>query len=274
MALLSRPGRTTVTLMLWLLGFTLWPIGARAETFRYDRWAEVLQQFVTPEGKVRYAELKANHAALDAFLAELAATSPENRPALFPTQSEQLAYWINAYNAFVVKQVVAHYPVSSVISARFLWGLTFFKRTRFVAGGREYTLDEIEHGILRRRYAEPRVHFAINCASSSCPRLEREPFLPQTLSQQLDAAARAFITSHRNVRYDAETNLLYLSKIFEWYEKEFLAYVARQSKRADASLLDYLAIYVPEEASRWRQARPRIRFLSYDWALNDAGRQP
>ncbi|MBI2956572.1 MAG: DUF547 domain-containing protein, partial [Acidobacteria bacterium] len=132
-------------LALALLGASA---GLRAqEPLDYSAYARVLEHYVTPEGHVRYAELKRNPGDLEAFLQQLALASPESHPALFATREAQLAYWINAYNAFVVHAVVEAYPVNSVRDLRFGLGLLFFKRARFVAGGKKYSLDDIEHGI-------------------------------------------------------------------------------------------------------------------------------
>ena len=145
-----------------LLGVAL---GAAAqESFDYSSYARVLERAVTPDGLVRYTALKKNPSELKAFVAQLAAISPENRPELFPSRQAQMAYWINAYNAFVLDEVATNYPVESVRDLKFGFGFLFFKRARFVAGGKRYSLDDIEHNILRRRYADPRVHFALNCA--------------------------------------------------------------------------------------------------------------
>jgi len=141
--------------------------------FDHHLFTNVLRQFVGEQGRVDYAQLKANPNTLNAYLAQLAEVSPESQPELFPTRADQLAYWINAYNAFVLKGVLDKYPITTVWQADV--GL-FFKRRRFVAGGKRYSLDDIEHRILRARFGESRIHFAINCASASCPVLPAAAF--------------------------------------------------------------------------------------------------
>ena len=242
--------------------------GRPGEDFDYAAYARVLETYVTPEGRVRYAALKQNPGDLNAFIQQLAAVSPENRPELFPTPAAQMAYWINAYNAFVLHTVVEAYPVESVRDLKFGFGLLFFKRDRLVAGGRRVSLDDIEHGILRRQFADPRIHFAINCASASCPPLARQPYRAETLEAQLDQAARAFIGREENVWMRGD--VLFLSKIFEWYEEDF----TRRAGAADgsATAVDYLLRYLPAEtAARIRQEKPRVEYYNYDWSLNDAG---
>ena len=256
-----------------LLALLVAPGALRAQTppgegFDSAAYARVLETYVTPEGRVRYAALKAEPADLKAFVEQLAAVSPENRPDLFPTRAAQMAYWINAYNAFVIHAVVEAYPVESVRDLKFGFGLLFFKRARFVAGGRRLSLDDIEHGILRRQFAEPRMHFALNCASTSCPPLARQPYRGESLEAQLDQAARAFIGREENVWMRGD--VLFLSKIFDWYAEDF----TRRGGAADgsATVVDYLLGYLPAEtAARIRQEKPRVEFYNYDWSLNDAG---
>lgn len=234
----------------------------------YSAYARVLENFVTPEGRVRYAALKQDPEDLDAFLAELAAVSPVSHPERFPTDDHKIAYWINAYNAFVLKSVIEDYPVESVIRLGTLWGALFFKRSKHEAGGREYSLDDIEHGILRRQFQEPRIHFAVNCASASCPALRGELYRAQRLDAQLDAQARDFIRKQQNVWLRG--NILFLSKIFDWYKQDFLKALERDGIK-NPSLADYVAHYLPAEtARRLREESPRIEFYDYDWALNDA----
>lgn len=245
---------------------------AAAEAFDTSAYARVLARTVTPEGKVRYAALKKDSADLEAFVAQLAAVSPENRPDLFPTRAAQMAYWINAYNAFVLQGVVNAYPVSSVRDLKFGFGLLFFKRAQFVAGGKKISLDEIEHGILRARFRDPRVHFALNCASTSCPPLARELYRAETLDTQLEAAARAFIGREENVWMRGD--ILFLSKIFDWYQEDFVQATGAQGN-GQSSVVDYVVRYLPDEAARRvRQEKPRVEFYNYNWSLNDAGGGP
>lgn len=245
------------------------PVAAAGPAFDYGAYARVLERYVTPEGKVRYAALKRDPADLEAFVAQLEAVSPENRPDLFPTPAAQMAYWINAYNAFVLEAVVNAYPVSSVRDLKFGFGLLFFKRAQFVAGGKKMSLDDIEHGILRARYHEPRIHFALNCASTSCPALARTPYRPETLDAQLEVATRAFIGREENVWMRGD--VLFLSKIFDWYGEDFVRTSGAQGD-GEASVVDFVVRYLPEEvARRVEQEKPRVEFYNYDWSLNDAG---
>ncbi|MFQ5818028.1 MAG: DUF547 domain-containing protein [Terriglobia bacterium] len=246
--------------------------GQTTEHFEYGAYAHVLEKYVTSQGQVRYAALKTDRTDLEAFIAQLAAISPDNRPGLFPETAAQRAYWINAYNAFVLRSVVKSYPVKGPLDIRYGFGLLFFKRARHVAGGKRLSLDHIEHQILRKRFPDPRIHFAINCASTSCPPLVPKPFLPETLEAQLEEVARAFIQDERNVRLRGD--VLLLSKIFDWYQDDFVSFL-RQSGRTQTTVVDYVLLYLPAEiAERIRAEHPRVKFLNYDWSLNDAPTPP
>ncbi|MBI2956566.1 MAG: DUF547 domain-containing protein, partial [Acidobacteria bacterium] len=169
-----------------------------------------------------------------------------------------------------VHAVVEAYPVNSVRDLRFGLGLLFFKRARFVAGGKKYSLDDIEHGILRRRYRDPRIHFAVNCASLSCPPLRREPYRPESLDAQLDDAARTFIAREENVWMRGD--VLFLSALFDWYREDFIQAVATPGNGPNGgTVVDYVLRYLPEPvAQHVRQEKPRVEFYNYDWSLNDA----
>src|SRR3990172_327309 len=228
--------------------------GRPGEDFDYAAYARVLETYVPPEGRVRYAALKQNPGDLNAFIQQLAAVSPENRPELFPTPAAQMAYWINAYNAFVLHTVVEAYPVESVRDLKFGFGLLFFKRDRLVAGGRRVSLDDIEHGILRRQFADPRIHFAINCASASCPPLARptgprpwrrsstRPPAPSSAGRKTSGCAATCCFSRRSSNGMRRTS------------------PAGPGRRTAPFLpaVDYLLRYLPAEtAARIRQEKPR-----------------
>ena len=243
-------------------------IAAAEQPFDDSPYARVLEKYLTPTGQVHYAALKNDSADLDAFIQELAAVSPENQPHVFPTAEAQIAYWINAYNAFVVHAVVQAYPIGSVRDLKFGFGLLFFKRAKFIAGGKKYSLDDIEHGILRKRYQEPRIHFAVNCASASCPPLRPEPFRAETLDAQLEQAARDFIARPENAA--VQNDALYLSKIFDWYGEDFVRALEREGATRPR-VADYVLRYLPQEhAAHLRQRKLRVKFYAYDWTLNDA----
>jgi hypothetical protein len=265
----AAPGRRLLLLLAALLLYSApGEAASAADAFDTSALARVLDEYVTAEGQVRYAALKRDPGELARFVGQLTAVSPENSPELFPTAAAEMAYWINAYNAFVLHAVVEAYPVGSVRDLKFGFGLLFFKRAKFIAGGKRYSLDDIEHGILRRRFADPRIHFALNCASASCPRLWPEPFQADRLDAQLDQAARTFIARKENVWMRGD--VLFLSEIFAWYREDFTHALVRAGIK-DPSVADYVTRYLPDPvAAQVRGETPRVEFYSYDWTLNDA----
>ena len=237
-------------------------------TFDYTSWSGLLSQVVTPDGKVDYQALAERRPVLDAFVGLLATASPDSQPERFPTEEHALAYWINAYNAFVLHAVIEEYPIRSVWKVR---DGQFFERARHDAGGARLSLNDIEHRILRGRFAEPRIHFAINCASNGCPPMRPEAYEPGGIRDTLRSATRQFLASEWNCRVDAALKRIYVSRLFRMYAEDFagdadtteeyrrgvLAFVAEHTGLRQDDLADYEVVY-----------------NVYDWGLNDAHRAP
>ena len=236
-----------------------------SQSFDHASWDRVLKAYVSAAGEVDYAAIKRNSKDLDQYIAQLARSSPTSRPELFPSRAARLAYWINAYNAFVTRGVVNHYPTRSVRDLGVLYG--FFWRNYYTAGGVSMTLRSLENDILRKEFADPRIHFAIVCASLSCPMLARDAFTEPNVESLLDAQARRFINQRRNVNIDAQKNSVTLSRIFDWYRQDFVGSGSRRP------LLDYVRRYLTPERQRSLRAlkNPSIGFFDYDWAINDPG---
>ena len=241
-----------------------------AQGFDHSSWDHVLKEFVNDQGRVDYAALKASPAELDRYVTQLAAQSPISNPEDFPTRQSQLAYWINAYNALVMKGVIDHWPVESV---RKIGGLpySFFWRKKFVVGERKYTLDAIE-GIMRKNLAEPRIHFALVCAANSCPRLERQAYTPENTDLLLEEAARFYINEPRNLKIDPGRNQVTVARIFSFYHEDFENYVREKNLTGIGQpLLDYIRVHANEENRRALDAlnHPRLEHFDYDWGIND-----
>ena len=223
--------------------------------FSHDRFDQVLQKYVDSQGRVDYAGLKSDPGTLESYLDLLAVNAPSDK-ATFQTG---LAFWINAYNALTIKGVLDHYPTTSVRKIRLFGG--FFSRIKFQVGGRSYTLDNIEHDIIRYEYGDPRIHFALVCASLGCPILEKRAFVPETLEERLDNATAKFINNPEKVRLDRENRVLYLSKIFEWYTEDF--------EDTHDSVINFIAEYLPEtDAAFLKKEKVQLQYLEYDWSLN------
>lgn len=228
-------------------------------------YRDAVRKYARDGGKsVDYAAWKDNatdRAALDGYVALLARVSPESHSELFPTVTATRGYWINAYNALVLQGVLELWPLNSVrevkitFSSRLVPGKGFFYDRKVVVGGLQTNLYNLEKQMLRTQ-KDARLHFALNCASKSCPALR--PW--EWSDEQLDLAAREFINQPENVA--VVDKKLYLSRIFKWYRKDF-----------PAEIHDYLAGYAePALADALRAAREQrypIRYRDYDWTLND-----
>lgn len=249
-----------------------------ADGFDHAPLEHVLARFVDEQGRVDYAALMRERGELDAYYGALAAVSPDSHPERFPERAQRLAYWINAYNAAVLEIVLAHYPIASVRDVappRALFFLPrlagFFFFQRITLGGSRTNLYALENRVIRGRFGEPRIHFAIHCASAGCPRLPREAFRAETLEAQLERGARRFFAEPRNLRLDHGARTLTLSPILDWFRGDFLGWLRTHQPRAPATLAGYAALYAPEPLARElaRAADYRLVFPEYDWTLND-----
>mgnify|MGYP001113799169 CR=1 FL=1 len=213
-------------------------------TFNHKRWNSLLQKHVSNIGNVDYKSIRENRTELDIYIDNLG----EKMPTEDWTKNQKLAYWINAYNAMTVDLIIRNYPTESIKDIKNPWEQRLWK-----LGEKWYNLDEIEHQILRKM-DEPRIHFAIVCASFSCPKLQNEAFTASTLEQQLTNATKAFLSdSNRNI---IKKNNVKLSKIFKWFKKDF---------EQNGSLLDFLNKY--SEIKILENAKQS--YLDYNWDLND-----
>jgi hypothetical protein len=258
------------TLCTALCAVCVFPATTSAEDFDHGRWEMVLGKFVNEQGRVDYGSLKKNHADLDAYVAALAARSPRSHPGAFPSRSSQLAYWINAYNALTIAGVVENWPVPSVRKIGWL-PFAFFRSKKFTAGGRQMTLDEIEN-ILRRQLREPRIHFAIVCASNSCPHLQRRAYTAENVMALLDQAGRAYVNDPRNLSMDAANNRATIPSIFKWFHQDFDDYARRNNLSVTGNApLDFMRQFASDENRRAIDAlkNPRVDYFDYDWGIND-----
>ena len=242
---------------------------AAATTFDHSAYDQVLRRHVSSEGLVAYAALHTDRSGLDAYVDSLARYSPDSDPALFPDRDHELAYWINAYNAFVLRGVIDAYPIASVKDAFLFSG--FFNRQEFVAGGKKLTLDNIENDIIRPRYRDPRIHFAVNCGAISCPILENRAFGGRDLNARLEKALARFAADPRHV--SSEGSALYLSKILDWYGDDFSNWFPpqRPNPATRPTIVNYLYPYLPAEiAQDLTDDAIEVTYRDYDWALNEA----
>jgi hypothetical protein len=222
-----------------------------APAFSHALLGDVLNAHVK-DGVVDYPAVQMDE-RLDAYLRLLDRVDPT----AFATRNERLAFWINAYNAFAIKGILDRYsPVTWVGRYRYFIGRDYR------VGGNTINLYDLERGVLIAQFHEPLIHFAIVCASASCPKLQPWIYRPDELERQLDRAARAFINDPTRNRFDRAQKVAYLSMIFSWFEEDFT--------KAAGSLQAYAARYIadPELAKDLIQSDYRIEFLEYDWSLN------
>ncbi|MHB8901415.1 MAG: DUF547 domain-containing protein [Thermoguttaceae bacterium] len=224
-------------------------------------WDRLLKKYVDQDGMVNYAAWKASetdHAALKAYLAALGQADQDAKT----TKDGELAFWINAYNALTVHGILEVYPTSSIRNhtAKVL-GYNIWKDLLLPVGDKKYSLDAIEHEVLRK-LGEPRIHFAIVCASIGCPRLRNEAYTPAKLEAQLADNTRDFLGRPKNLQIDLANRRVQVSSILDWFGKDF----APTSRKALASLAEYM----PDEATRHLIASEdfSVSYLDYDWSLN------
>ncbi len=214
------------------------------QLFDHSTFNNLLSKHVSINGNVDYEAIKSDSRALKDYITQLSNNLPNNTW----TKEEKLAYWINTYNALTIDLILRHYPLKSIKDIKDPWKQRYWK-----LGNKWYNLDEIEHQILRQM-DEPRIHFAIVCASFSCPKLLNEAYNASKLETQLTEATKGFLSdSDRNI---ISENTIQLSKIFKWFAKDF---------KQDGSLIDFLNQYSELEIS----ASAKKSYLDYNWDLNE-----
>jgi hypothetical protein len=232
--------------------------GAAPSSFDHSAWHRILTEYVDDDGLVAYRRLgEAGRGDLDAYLARVADARPQQW-----SETEQIAFWINAYNAGIVAGILDGYSPESALSRARL-----FRWYSFAITGKKRTPDEVEHDILRKQFTEPRIHFALVCAATSCPKLRREAYRGDILDRQLDGQARRFINDPKRNVVDPGKGLR-LSTIFKWFAEDFA--------KSDKSLNEYVAAYVedPRHAEYVEKFDGEIEFLEYDWGLNAQVERP
>ena len=260
-------GRFGLTsLVMVLLSAMTWTANSVAtERFSHDDWTVVLQRFVDQKGFVNYPALNIDRTVFDRYLESVEQMSPVSHPHLFPTESDALAYYINAYNAHVFNGVLERGPEQKSVWRGLISGLNFFVRMSIIVGGEETNLKKLEDRTIREEFKDPRIHAALNCASISCPRLPREAFEGSTLNNELDLAMREFVTTLNNVKADESTRVVMLSEIFDWFESDFLDDEESRGN-SGGSVIDYINRYRAVNAQI--PDTYKVKFLRYDKGIN------
>jgi hypothetical protein len=210
----------------------------------HSKWDALLKKHVSGSGNVKYNGFVKDKRELESYLNVLEA----NTPSKSWSRNATLAYWINVYNAYTVKLIVDNYPVKSIKEISNPWGKKFF-----TLGGEKYSLEEVEHKILRKM-GEPRIHFAINCASYSCPNLLNEAYTEAKLSKQLTEVAKSFIND--KTKNTITTSSIEISEIFNWFGGDF---------KTKGSLIDFLNQYSTVKIN----SKAKTSYKDYKWNLNE-----
>ncbi|MBD0261100.1 MAG: DUF547 domain-containing protein [Cytophagales bacterium] len=219
--------------------------------FAHPAWDALLKKHVSEKGAVDYRGFIKDSLALNGYLSQLAANPPQEK---YWSREEQMAYWLNAYNAYTVQLIARHYPLKSIndikrAGAKSPWDIPFI-----ALGGTNFTLNHIEHEVLRKQFADPRIHFAIVCASQSCPKLAGEAFEAGKLNGQLDRLTREFLDDPSRNKITAQQ--AQVSQIFNWFKDDF-------TKKG--TLPEFINQYATAKLGK----DAKIGFLEYDWGLND-----
>lgn len=221
------------------------------ETFTHENFHQALLAHVK-NGVVDYPQL-AHDSHFNRYINLLEHIAPQQ----LPTPNHRLAFWINVYNAFAIKGILEG-DSPATLTGRY----TFFIGRTYVVGEESLNLYDLEQHLLIPDFKEPRIHFAIVCASQSCPKLQSAAYTYESLDQQLTASAQRFINDPTRNRFDQQRQIAHLSKIFDWFSEDFINH--------SGSLLGYIAQFVsdPDLANDIRQNSYTIEFLDYDWSLN------
>lgn len=233
----------------------------REESVPEDRLNSLLKKYVNSEGKVDYSSLEEE--TVGNYVRWLKSFDPKN----LKTRNEKLAFWINTYNMLTIYGVLSQLRKNPDFAKKghknVFQRFRFFWWTKYRIGGRKYSLYQIENKILREKFSEPRIHFALNCASQSCPLLKDGLYSAENLDQELEVAATLFIRSSKGARLDRKNRVLHLSSIFEWYRKDF--------EKSSGSIVEFVKKYLREEDRKFIEdnlSEIKISYQEYDWGLN------
>jgi hypothetical protein len=228
-----------------------------AATFDHSKFDRALKKYVDDKGLVDY-----NSIAKDRSFSEYMQSLETAKVEEF-SRDGQLAFWINAYNAVTIDKVIKTKPKKSVRETFIpgVWtGTKFFTSREHIVAGERLSQDDIEHEILRKEFKDPRIHFAIICASMGCPPLPRIAYTEENVQTRLEEETREYLNSPRGTRIDRAENTLYVSKLFDWFGSDFI--------NKSGSVLVFMEPYLDEEVRTFLARDPMISYLEYDWALN------
>lgn len=264
-----------ITRFLLLIGLWLFfAPGVFAFDHSHGDWNRLLHRHVHWDAKgvastVDYSAIKRQQSELDSYLATLSAVSPKEYSGW--QKPQQLAFLINAYNAFTIKLILSKYPALESIKDLGSFFSSPWDKKFFTLLNKKRNLDDIEHAMIRRpgAFDDPRIHAAVVCASIGCPGLRDEAFVAERIDAQLEDSLRRFLSDRRRNRYESDSDRLEISKIFDWYGDDFVGYRGHPS--VSAFLGDYAELLADDKASqvRIKSGDTPLGYLDYDWRLND-----
>lgn len=256
-----RSIRSGVALLFLGVSLCVTPVKSEEPTW-LDLWGEVLARYTRAVDsevgtRVDYVAL-----SRDPMWPRVLAGLGRQDPLRFKTREEKLSFWINAYNILAIDVVIQNYPVKSIRDIG-SWFRPVWKKPAGQIRGRSYSLDEIEHEILRPM-GEPRIHGAIVCASISCPSLLRRPYRAQSVGAQMDESLRAWMRRpDKGMALDRQNRILRVSKVFDWFSEDF---------EVEGGVRSFVTRYAPPEAAAWLREEKEpvsLRYFDYDWNLNN-----
>jgi hypothetical protein len=254
MKLSIRVAVATLTILLVTSGPNQSALAAHFDHSKFDR---ILKTYVDAQGRVDYNGIAGD----DEFHKYMASLETAKADSL--SRDGQLAFWINAYNAVTIDKVIKWKPKKSVRETLIpgVWtGTKFFTSRQHTVAGKSLSQDDIEHEILRKRLQDPRIHFAIICASSGCPLLPQFAYTEENVQMRLEDETRKYLNSERGIRIDYAENTIQISKLFDWFAGDF--------ESQSGSAINFIKPYLNKEAMAFLDRKPRISYISYDWALN------
>jgi hypothetical protein len=219
-----------------------------ADPVSHSSWDALMKKHVSAKGNVNYKGFKADKADLEAYLKLIS----DNAPKKDWTAKQKKAYWMNAYNAYTVKLIVDYYPIKSIKDVPGFGGP--WKQKFFKIGGMAMDLEYIEHSVLRKEFDDPRIHFGINCASYSCPRLSNIAFTEENVESELEKLAKEFVNDPTKNKITADK--IEISEIFKWFTGDF-------TKKG--TLIDYLNKYSTVKIN----PKAKVTYMTYNWNLNE-----
>jgi hypothetical protein len=255
----------------------------KQQGFSYDDYADALKNYVDDTGTVNYKKLKARPEKLEAFIAAMSKLDTGSYDKW--KEKEQIAFWLNAYNALTLKAIIDNYPIKSSFLRSRVWPKNsirqipgVWKKITFRVTGQNLTLGHIEDKILRVKFDEPRIHMALVCAAMGCPPLRNGPYAGEKLDEQLDDQTRRFLANPAKFKIERGNNTLHLSSIFDWFAGDFVkkhspAKNIGKHKKKTSAVLNFIAPHLGEAHKDYVLAgKFKIKYVKYDWSLNEQQR--